>query len=58
MIKFTKYSDDKYYASRNDEYVATIYVYYNYFSNSNFYVVDDVTFKYLKDAKNYVKENY
>ena len=35
-----------------------IHIYYNWYSHSNYYVVDGMTFQYLKDAKQYIKDNF
>ena len=39
-------------------YGRGIEIRYNWYSHSNYYVVDGKQFHYLKDAKEYIKANY
>ncbi len=57
---FKKATETLYIPYKNGEQIdgRGIHIYYNWYSHSNYYVVDCRTFNYLKDAKAYIKENY
>ena len=56
--KFRKSIDGlAYWAERNDVIVARIEIHYNWYDHSNYYIVNGHQYNYLKDAKQYVREN-
>jgi len=57
MIKFVK-NENYYWATKNDEVIATIYIHYNFFSRKYYYVADNKNFDRVNDAKRYIRENY